>query len=84
MEGLLKLLGPDSPLMSIMGSEGMKNLISGGMGLANGLQMGDMLDFQKNLAMNAEERTEETFNRDMAKDDNRTSAFDGAANILGF
>jgi len=84
MEGLLKLFGPDSPLMSILGSEGMKNIITGGLGLKNGLEMGDMLDFQKNLAVKADTRTQQMFDRDMEKDDLRRGAFDDASDILGF
>ena len=84
MSSLTSLFGPDSPLMNILGSEGMKNLITGGLGLKNGLEMGDMLDFQKNLAVKADARTEQIFDRDMEKDELRSKAFDGASDILGF
>ncbi len=52
-------------LMGILGSEGFANLLKGGTSLYNGMKMGDMLDFQKNLAQKAEGRTNRLFQNDM-------------------
>jgi len=51
-------------LMGILGNEGFGNLLDGGMKLYNGMQMGDMLDFQKGMAKNADRRTESLFQQD--------------------
>jgi hypothetical protein len=64
MDSIMKLMGPDSSLMKMLGSEGMANLIKGGTSLFNGMQMGDMLDFQKNLATKADQRTDTLFQQD--------------------
>ena len=50
--------------MGALGSEGFANLIKGGTSLYNGMQMGDMLDFQKNLATKADQRTDTLFQQD--------------------
>ena len=55
------LFGAESPIMKMLGGEGMKNLIAGGTGLYQASQTGDMLDFQKGLATNAEARTQTQF-----------------------
>ena len=51
-------------LMGILGSEGFANLLKGGASLMSGMQMGDMLDFQKDLASKADARTNILFNQD--------------------
>ena len=51
-------------LGGILGSESMGNLIKGGTSLYNANQMGDSLDFQKDLATNAEARTDLLFDQD--------------------
>ena len=70
MEGLLSALFGKSfdfgkeGIMGMLGSEEMKNLISGGMGLYQANQTGDMLDFQKNMATKADARTQTLFDQD--------------------
>ena len=81
MSSLSSLFGPDSQLMKILGSEGMANLITGGSALMEGLQTGDMLDFQKNLATKADARTEGLYDAQMAKNENQMGAFDEASKI---
>ena len=64
---ITKLLGENfgkDGLMGILGSEGFANLIKGGTSLYNGMQMGDMLDFQKGLATKADQRTDTLFQQD--------------------
>ena len=61
---LMDLFGPNSDLMSMLGSEGMKNLISGGTALWQGMETKDMLDFQKGLAQNAQAKTDTLFQQD--------------------
>ena len=51
-------------IMGTLGSEGFSNLLKGGMSIYNGMQMGDMLDFQKGMAKNADRRTESLFQQD--------------------
>ena len=54
----------DMGIMDMLGSEGMKNIITGGTALMNGMQTGDMLDFQKGLATKADARTDKLFAQD--------------------
>ncbi len=70
MEGLMKALfgkGFDfgqEGIMGMLGSEGFSSLLKGGADLMTGLQTGDMLDFQKDLASKADARTDTLFNQD--------------------
>ncbi len=48
-------------LMELLGNEGFANLIKGGTGLWQGMQMGDMLDFQKDQANIANQRQDLLF-----------------------
>jgi len=84
LEALTSLFGKNSSLMEMLGSEGMKNLISGGTALMNGLQAGDMLDFQKNLAKKQDARTDALFNDTMDSRNNQKEAFDKGAELLNF
>jgi len=51
-------------ILGALGSEGFSNLLQGGMSLYNGMQMGDMLDFQKNLANDAQIKSNLLFDQD--------------------
>jgi len=70
MEGIGKLLTDLVGKMGfknvgdLLGSDMMKNIVSGGMALNNSMQMGDMMDFQKDLATNADNRTQTLFDQD--------------------
>ncbi len=64
LDSMAQLFGPDSEFMKMIGSEGMKNLIAGGTGLMQGMQVNDMLDFQKGLATDAAAKTDVLFQQD--------------------
>ena len=71
-------------IMGMLGSEGFSNLLSGGSSLMQGLQTGDLLDFQKDLATKADARSAALFKEDSKATKNRVGAFDDAEKILGF
>ena len=83
IKGVTGMLGTQG-FMDLLGSEGLKNMIAGGGALMDYNQTNKMMDFQMDKANNMERKSDIMFDRDMAKDDNRTGAFDEASNILGF
>ena len=67
-DGLSKLLGvSDKAMESFMTGDGLMNLMKGGMGIYNGMKMGDMMDFQKGLAQQQMGMQRDAFN--MQKED---------------
>jgi len=48
-------------LMNLIGSDGFKNIMQGGLGLYQGIQNKDMLDFQKQLATKTDARNDVLF-----------------------
>jgi len=56
--------GGMSKMMEFMGGDVMKNMIAGGTALSNSMQTGDLMDFQKGLATNADNRTQTMFDQD--------------------
>ncbi len=57
-EGSMKGIG------DFLGGDIFKNLMSGGTALYGANQMGDMMDFQKDMAVNADNRTQTLFEND--------------------
>lgn len=64
MELLKGLFSGEGGLGNFLGSEMFGNLIKGGSALMGGMQAGDMMDFQKDLMGNAENRTNTLFEQD--------------------
>lgn len=80
LKSLMDLFGKNSNLMDILGSEGFSNMIQGVTAFHQGNKMGDMMDFQKGLATNAEDRTDTLFKQDQ-EDRERNKNLDFAPDV---
>ncbi len=70
MTKMFDSFGPDGAgggIMDFLGSDLAKNALSGGLAWNQSNQMGDMMDFNKTMATNADNRNQSAFDYDMAR-----------------
>jgi len=71
LSGITDLFGKEGGLGDILGSQGFKNIMGGGMSIWDRMQAGDLMDFQKDMWKRNEARSADLFQREKQEEEAR-------------